>query len=39
LPLASQFIAPLGREDQLLQLAAQLEQAQPWMPQYQNIKI
>lgn len=39
LPLGSQFIAPFGREDQLLQLAAQLEQAQPWMPQYQNIKI
>ena len=39
LPLGSQFIAPFGREDRLLQLAAQLEQAQPWMPQYQNIQI
>ena len=39
LPLGSQFIAPLGREDRLLQLAAQLEQAQPWMPQYKNIQL
>lgn len=39
LPLGSQFIAPFGREDHLLQLAAQLEQAQPWMPQYQKIQI
>ena len=39
LPLGSQFIAPFGREDRLLQLAAQLEQAQPWMPQYKNIQL
>lgn len=39
LPLGSQFIAPFGREDRLLQLAAQLEQAQPWMPQYQHIRL
>ena len=39
LPLGSQFIAPFGREDRLLQLAAQLEQAQPWMPQYKNIPL
>ena len=39
LPLGSQFIAPFGREDHLFQLAAQLEQAQPWMPQYQKIQI
>ncbi|KXZ73999.1 6-aminohexanoate-cyclic-dimer hydrolase [Acinetobacter venetianus] len=39
LPLGSQFIAPFGREDRLLQLAAQLEQAQPWMPEYRKIKI
>ncbi|KJV44487.1 amidase [Acinetobacter indicus] len=39
LPLGSQFIAPFAREDVLLQLAAQLEQAQPWFPQYQHIKI
>lgn len=30
LPLGSQFIAPLGDETTLLQLAYQLEQAQPW---------
>jgi len=31
LPLGSQFIAPMGDEHTLLQLAQQLEQAQPWM--------
>ena len=30
LPLGSQFIAPLGDEKTLFQLAHQLEQAQPW---------
>jgi amidase len=30
LPLGSQFIAPMGDETTLLQLAHQLEQAQPW---------
>ncbi len=30
LPLGVQFIAPFGREDRLLQLAHQLETAQPW---------
>ncbi|WP_111859156.1 amidase [Acinetobacter sp. CFCC 10889] len=39
LPLGSQFIAPFGREDLLLQLAAQLEQAQPWLPKYQGIIV
>ncbi len=39
MPLGSQFIAPFGREDRLLQLAAQLEQAQPWIPQYKHIQI
>lgn len=39
LPLGSQFIAPFGREDLLLQLAAQLEQAQPWQAQYQSIVV
>jgi amidase len=39
LPLGSQFIAPFGHEDTLLQLAAQLEQAQPWAARYQSIKV
>lgn len=39
LPLGSQFIAPFGKEDRLLQLAAQLEIAQPWQAQYQNIVL
>jgi len=39
LPLGSQFIAPFAREDLLLQLAAQLEQAQPWFGQYSKIRI
>ena len=39
LPLGSQFVAPFGREDRLLQLAQQLEQAQPWAKKYSEIKI
>ena len=30
LPVGIQFVAPLGREDILIALGAQLEQAQPW---------
>ena len=30
LPIGVQLVAPLGREDLLLRVAAQLEQAQPW---------
>jgi len=39
LPLGSQFIAPFAREDLLFQLATQLEQAQPWISKYQEIKV
>lgn len=39
LPLGSQFVAPFGREDILLQLAAQLEQAQPWNLRYSSIQV
>ncbi len=39
LPLRSQFIAPFAREDRLLQLASQLEQAQPWFHKYSEIKV
>jgi amidase len=30
LPVGSHFLAPIGREDRLLQLAAQIERANPW---------
>jgi amidase len=30
LPIGSQLVAPYGKEDLLIQVAAQLEQAQPW---------
>lgn len=39
LPLGSQFIAPFAKEDLLLQLAYQLEQAQPWQAKYNEIKL
>ncbi|XID75982.1 amidase [Alkanindiges sp. WGS2144] len=39
LPLGSQFVAPFGHEHVLLALAAQLEQAQPWQPRYDLIKL
>jgi Asp-tRNA(Asn)/Glu-tRNA(Gln) amidotransferase A subunit family amidase len=32
LPIGSQLVAPYGKEDLLIQVAAQLEQAQPWAP-------
>ncbi|MCD8523930.1 MAG: amidase [Saccharospirillaceae bacterium] len=37
LPLGSQFIAPMGDEHTLLQLAQQLEQAQPWMQRIPDL--
>jgi amidase len=39
LPLGSQFIAPLGDEKTLFQLAQQLEQAQPWFDKTPANKI
>jgi len=30
LPIGVQLVAPYGREDVLIQIAAQLERAQPW---------
>nr|WP_174505835.1 amidase family protein [Acinetobacter sp. Marseille-Q1620] len=39
LPIGSQFVASFGREDLLLQLASQLEQAHPWFAFYPNIEI
>ena len=30
LPIGIQLVAPFGREDLLIQLASQLEEAQPW---------
>ena len=37
LPLGSQFMAPLGDEITLFQLARQLEEAQPWFDKRPNI--
>ena len=37
LPLGAQFVAPYGREDRLLSLAAQLEQAMPWAHRIPNV--
>ena len=38
LPIGSQFIAPFGREDRLLQLAGQLERAKPWFARTPGIE-
>lgn len=37
LPVGIQFVAPLHGERQLLQLAAELEQARPWMPALERV--
>ncbi|HSH48826.1 MAG TPA: amidase family protein, partial [Halomonas sp.] len=37
LPVGVQFVAPLHGERQLLQLAAELEQARPWMPALERV--
>ncbi|PCJ71648.1 MAG: hypothetical protein COA62_03465 [Rhodobiaceae bacterium] len=37
LPIGSQFTAGLGREDMLLQLAYELEQATPWAHQWPSL--
>ncbi|MEM1244458.1 MAG: amidase [Pseudomonadota bacterium] len=37
LPIGTQFVAPLGGEALLLQLAYQLEQARPWNSKYPNM--
>lgn len=38
LPIGSHFMAPFGDEATLFQLAAQLEQAQPWWEKYKEIE-
>ncbi len=37
LPMGSQFVAPMGQDSLLLQLAHQLEQAQPWFGQRPSL--
>jgi amidase len=37
LPLGVQFVGRLGADGSLLQLAAQLEEAQPWFPRYASL--
>lgn len=39
LPLGVQFVGSLGTEGAQLQLAAQLEEAQPWFDRYAKIKL
>lgn len=39
LPIGSQLVGGFGQEKRLLQLAAQLEEAQPWWDRYQKLEI
>jgi len=39
LPIGVQFVAPYGDELTLLQLAGELEQAQPWAERYETIRL
>jgi len=39
LPIGVQFVGPYGDELTLLQLATELEQAQPWFERYATIKV
>jgi amidase len=38
LPLGVQFVADVGREDRLIQIAAQLESAQPWQDRWPPVR-
>ena len=38
MPVGMQFVANMGREDILIQIAAQLEQAMPWERRHPNLK-
>ena len=39
LPIGLQLVAAFGREDLLIRMAAQLEQAQPWKDRYPSIHV
>jgi amidase len=39
LPIGTHFVAPFGDELTLLQLAIELEQAEPWFERYATIKL
>ncbi len=39
LPIGVQFVAPWGREDVLIRLAAQLEQARPWIGRHPPVCV